>query len=227
MKIKDIPRVERPREKLIKYGPQRLSNSELLAIILGSGKKGENVLQLAKKILKNLSPNKITCVSVGYLTDILKIGQAKACQIVACFELGKRFLKNKTISFVMAPKDVWKEMKDVRNNKKEYFVVFYLDSRNQLIKKEVISIGTLNTSLVHPREVFEPAIKNFASQIIISHNHPSGENKPSTEDIQTTKRLVEAGKILGIEIIDHVIVTNDDYFSFQENQLIKEKEPEF
>jgi DNA repair protein RadC len=96
-------------------------------------------------------------------------------------------------------------MKDVRNNKKEYFVVFYLDSRNQLIKKEVISIGTLNTSLVHPREVFEPAIKNFASQIIISHNHPSGENKPSAEDIRTTKRLVEAGKILGIEIIDHVI----------------------
>lgn len=217
----ELPKVDRPREKLIKYGSQKLTNSELLAIILGSGKKGENVLQLAKKILKNLSPNKITSISVKYLTDILKIGQTKACQIVSCFELGKRFLKNKATSLVMTPKDVWNEMKDVRNNKKEYFVVFYLDSRNQLIKKEVISIGTLNASLVHPREVFEPAIKNFTSQIIVSHNHPSDEDQPSDEDIQITKRLIEAGKILGIEIIDHVIVTNESYFSFQEHQLIK------
>lgn len=221
MKIKELPKIERPREKLIRYGPQKLSNSELLAIILGSGKKGENVLQLAKKVLKEFPKNQLVNVSIKHLIEVEGIGSTKACQIVSCFELGKRFLKNKAINLVMTPKDVWSEMKEVRNNKKEYFVVFYLDNRNQLIKKEVISIGTLNTSLVHPREVFEPAIKNFTSQIIISHNHPSGEDKPSEEDIQITKRLIEAGKILGIEIIDHVVVTSDSYFSFQEHQLIK------
>ena len=221
MKIKELPKIERPREKLIRYGSQKLSNLELLAIILGSGKKGENVLHLAKKILKKFPKDQLSNTSIKRLIEVEGIGDTKACQIIACFELGKRFLKNKTISLVMTPKDVWNEMKEVRSNKKEYFVVFYLDSRNQLIKKEIISIGTLNTSLVHPREVFEPAIKNFTSQIIISHNHPSGENQPSDEDIQITKRLIEAGKILGIEIIDHVIVTSESYFSFQGHKLIK------
>jgi len=221
MKIKELPKVDRPREKLLKYGPEKLTNSELIAIILSSGKKGENVLQLAKKVLKKFPNDQLANIPIKRLIGIEGIGRTKACQIVSCFELGKRLLKNKVISIVMTPKDVWNEMKEIRNNKKEYFVVFYLDSRNQLIKKEVISIGTLNSSLVHPREVFEPAVKNLTSQIIISHNHPSGENKPSEEDIKITQRLIEAGKILGIEIIDHVVVTSESYFSFQEHRLIK------
>jgi len=221
MKIKEMPKIERPREKLIRYGPGKLSNSELIAIILGSGRKGENAIILAKKLLKKFPNNQLSAVSINQLINTSGIGRTKACQMVACFELGKRLLKNKKSQLIMTPKDVWIELKDIRDNKKEHFVVFYLDSRNQLIKKEIVSIGTLNSNLAHPREVFEPAIKNLAGQIIISHNHPSGENQPSDEDAQLTKRLIEAGKILGIEIIDHVIVTSNGYFSFQENKLIK------
>lgn len=145
---------------------------------------------------------------------------SKASQIVACFELGKRFLKGKAAALILSPREVWDEMKEIRNNKKEHFVVFFLDVRNQVIQKEIISIGTLNTSLVHPREVFEPAIRCFAAQIIISHNHPSEDSTPSEEDILVTKKLMQAGKILDIEILDHVIVTKNDFSSMKERRVI-------
>jgi len=222
MKIKDLPRVNRPREKLIKYGPEKLTNSELLAIILSVGNKGENVLQLATRLLKKFPNNQLVNIPIKRLIGIEGIGNTKACQIVACFELGKRLLKNKTSQLIMSPKDVWEDLKDLRDNKKEHFIIFYLDNQNQVIKKEIISIGTINSSLVHPREVFEPAVKNLASQIIIAHNHPSGESQPSNEDLQITKRLIEAGKILGIEIIDHVIVTRNNFFSFREKNIISD-----
>jgi len=218
-KIKDLPKIERPREKLEKYGPEKLSNSELLAVILGSGTKGMNVVQLAKKILKSFGDN-LTKVSVKELKSTFGLGSAKACNIIACFELGKRMLKNKKTVLLITPQEVWRELKDIRDNKKEHFVVFYLDARNQVIKREVISIGTLNANLVHPREVFEPAVKNAAAQIIIAHNHPSGDREPSEDDLGITKRLVEAGKILGIEIIDHIIVTKEGFLSFKEKNLI-------
>lgn len=220
MKIKDLPRINRPREKLLKYGVNKLSNTELLAVILGSGKKGENVIDLAKKLIKKFPNNQLLNISIKHLTEVSGIGKTKACQLSACFELGKRLLKNKQATLILSPKDIWNEMKNIRDNKKEHFVIFYLDIRNQVIKKEVISIGNLNNSLVHPREVFEPAIKNLCAQIIIAHNHPSGENTPSKEDIKITKNLIEAGKILGIEIIDHIIVTANHYFSFKEKNLL-------
>lgn len=148
------------------------------------------------------------------------LGPAKACEIVACFELGKRLLKDKKAELYLKPEDVFGQLKDIRDNKKEHFVILYLDTRNQEIKKEIISIGSLNASLVHPREVFEPAVRNTAAQIIIAHNHPSGDTNPSTEDIHISQRLVEAGKIMGIEVIDHVIVAKNSYFSFKEKGLI-------
>ena len=120
---------------------------------------------------------------------------------------------------ILSPKDVWENCKDIRDQKKEYFVVFYLDTRNQEIEREVISVGTLNANLVHPREVFEPAIKHSCAQIIVSHNHPSGNPEPSTDDIRMTKRLIEAGNILGIEMIDHVIVTKKAYLSIKNHQI--------
>jgi len=224
MKIKELPMVDRPREKLIKYGPQKLSTSELIAVILSSGKKGENVLQLSKRILNKYPNNQLVDIPIKRLIGIEGIGATKACQIVACFELGKRLLKNKTSRLIMSPKDVWEDLKDLRDNKKEHFIIFYLDNQNQVIKKEVISIGTINSSLVHPREVFEPAVKNLASQIIIAHNHPSGESQPSDKDLQITKRLIEAGKILGIEVIDHVIVTKNNFFSFREKGIISDQQ---
>lgn len=219
-KIKDIPRVERPREKLAKYGPGKLSNSELLAIILGTGIKGTNVVELANKILKKFGGNRIADMSCGELKIFSGLGAAKACEIVACFELGKRLLKDKKSILILSPEAAWQELKEIRAHKKEHFVVFYLDARNQIIEKEIISIGSLNANLVHPREVFEPAIKNSSAQIIIAHNHPSGDTEPSQDDIEITKRLVESGKILGIEVIDHIIVTKNGFSSFSEKKLI-------
>lgn len=220
VRLKDLPKIERPREKLIRYGPGRLSNSELLAIILGSGKKGENVIDLSGRILRKYKAERLSVLTYGELRICPGLGPAKACEIVACFELGKRLLKGKASSFFLKPEDVWKELKDICGHKKEHFIVFFLDSRNQEIKREIISVGSLNANLVHPREVFEPAIKNLAAQVILAHNHPSGDPEPSEDDIVLNKRLVEAGRILGIEVIDHIVVSKNGYFSFKERKLI-------
>jgi len=219
-RIKELPKVERPREKLMRYGPEKLSNSELLAILLRSGKKGENVVELAGKILKRFRADKLPYLTFDELKDYPGLGPAKACEIVACFELGKRLLKGKKARIYLKPREVWEELKDIRDNKKEHFVIFYLDSRNQEIKREIISVGSLNANLVHPREVFEPAVRNLAAQIILAHNHPSGDPEPSEDDLTITKRLVEAGKIMGIEVVDHIIVVKNGYFSFKEKKLI-------
>jgi len=220
MRIKDLPKVERPREKLEKYGPERLLNSELLAILLRSGAKGINVVELSSKILKKFSGVGLAKASVKELKNTFGLGVAKACEIVACFELGRRLLQNKQSALLLSPQDVWTELKDTRTHKKEHLVIFYLDVHNQEVKKEVISVGTLSSHLVHPREVFEPAIQNLAAQLIVAHNHPSGNLSPSDEDLEITKQLVEAGKILGIELIDHVIIGKKGFFSFKQQKLI-------
>jgi DNA repair protein RadC len=219
-RIKDLHSADRPQEKLIKYGPEKLSNSELLAIILRTGTKQENVVQLANKILRKFTIENLKNVTFNQLKNIHGLGNTKACQIIACLELGKRLIKDKKVNVLMSPQAVWQELKDVRKLKKEHFVVIYLDVRNQEIVRETISIGTLTSNLVHPREVFEPAVKNLAAQVIFVHNHPSGKPEPSEEDIEVTNRLVEAGKILGISIVDHVIVAEHEYYSFKENHLL-------
>lgn len=219
MKIRDLPKIERPREKLEKYGPNKLTDAELLAIILGTGSKGVNVVELSRRILKKFKGEKLAKANLKELENTFGLGKAKACEIIACFEIGKRLLQGKKAILILSPKQVWEELKDIRNSKKEHFVVFYLDTRSQLIKKEIISIGILNTNLVHPREVFEPAIKNSVAQVIVAHNHPSGDTEPSEDDLKVTRRLVQAGKILGIEIIDHVIVTKDSFSSLREEGL--------
>lgn len=220
MKIKDLPKVDRPREKLEKYGPERLSNSELLAILLGTGTKGLNVIELSNKILKKFSGEGLVKANIRELKNTFGLGVAKACEISACFELGRRLLQSKKSTLVLAPKDVWDALKDIRDHKKEHFMIFFLNTRNQEIQREIISVGTINASLIHPREVFEPAITNLASHIIIAHNHPSGDTEPSMEDLELTKRLQEAGKIVGIEVIDHVIVSKSGFMSFKEKKLI-------
>ncbi len=220
MKIKDLPKIDRPREKLEKYGPERLSNSELLAILLGTGSKGINVVELSSKILKKFSGDGLSKANVKELKNTFGLGSAKACEIVACFELGRRLLQNKQSVLLLSPKDVWDELKYLRDHKKEHFVIFFLDARNQEIKREVISIGSLNANLVHPREVFEPAVRHLAAQIVLAHNHPSGDPEPSEDDLMITKRLVEAGKIMGIEVIDHIIIAKNGFTSFKEKRLI-------
>lgn len=219
-KIKDLPKIDRPREKMEKYGPGKLSNAELLAILLRTGTKDLNVLKLSQKILQKFEKEKFINVTIDDLRGIHGIGTSKACEIIACFELGRRMLKGKKSSILLSPKDVWERMEDIRGSKKEHFVVFYLDSRSQEIQREIISMGTLNESLVHPREVFESAIKNNAASIIIAHNHPSGNLEPSEDDLAITKRLVDSGKILGIVMMDHIIVTKDRFLSMEQERIL-------
>jgi DNA repair protein RadC len=220
MPIKDIEKIEQPREKLVKYGVGKLSDEELLAIILRTGPKGVGVLNLAKRIFKQFPESKLCAAEIKELKKINGVGTVKACEVVAVFELGRRLLMDKSVKLILSPREVWDDLKDLRSSKKEHFVVFFLDTQNQQIKREVISVGTLNSSLIHPREVFEPAIKNLASHIIISHNHPSGSLEPSDEDLQVTKRLCDSGRLLGIEILDHVIVVSTGYMSFKEKNLL-------
>ncbi|MDO8609299.1 MAG: DNA repair protein RadC [bacterium] len=217
MKIKDMLVIDRPREKLIKYGVQRLEDKELIAILLGTGQKGLSVLELSSKILKQFRKQQLIDCTFEELQSIHGIGKTKACILLSAIELGKRLIKHKQTTLVMQPIDIWKDLPEIRKSKKEHFIVYYLDVRNQVIKKEIISIGTLNASLVHPREVFEPAIQNSAAQIIICHNHPSDDPTPSEEDMILTKRLIQAGEILGIEIIDHVVVSLHSFYSCKEH----------
>lgn len=214
-KLKDISKVDRPREKLEKYGPEKLTSPELLAILLRTGTKDCNVLELSKKILQKFPTEKLLNASIKELSEIHGLGKVKACEIIACLEFGRRILKGKKATLILSPKDVWENCQDIRDHKKEHFVVFFLDTRNQQIQREIISIGTLNANLVHPREVFEPAILHNAAQIIVCHNHPSGNPEPSDEDLAITRRLQEAGKILGIEVLDHVIVTKTTFLSIK------------
>jgi len=221
-KIKDIPKLERPREKLIKKGPKALKKEELLAIILRTGLKGKNAIQVANDILIKYGNKKFLLASYQELRNIKGVGPTKAAQILAAIELGSRLFKEKPEQeiYIHSPEDTIKIISGLKNNKKENFVALYLDARNKLIYQETISIGSLNASIVHPREVFEPAIQYLAAQIILAHNHPSGDPEPSTEDLAITKRLVESGKILGIEITDHIIVAKNGFISFKAKRLL-------
>ncbi len=219
-KIKDIPKIDRPREKLLKYGPDKLSTTELLAILLRTGIKGINVVELSNRILKLFGTENIQHIAVSDLRKIKGLGPVKSAEIVACIALGKRLLQEKQPFQAISPQNVFESLKDIRALKKEHLIAIYLDTRNQEIHREIISIGTLTASLVHPREVFEPAVRHLAVSIFVVHNHPSGDTEPSEDDLVITKKLVEAGKIMGIEVLDHIIVTGKNFLSFKEQGLI-------
>ena len=221
-RIKDLPEFERPREKLINKGTKALKKDELLAIILRAGIKGKNALQVAKDILVKYGDKKLLGASYEELRNIHGVGPTKAVQILAAIELGSRLFKEKSEKevYINSSEDAIKELAHIKENKKENFVVLYLDARNKLIYKETVSIGSLNANLVHPREVFEPAVRYLAAQIVLAHNHPSGDPEPSEDDLEITKRLIESGKILGIEIVDHIIITKTGFTSFKEKNLI-------
>jgi DNA repair protein RadC len=222
-RIKDLPKSERPREKLSRYGAEFLKDKELLAILLGTGTEGKNVLSIAQDILSRFSKKRLLGLSFDQLKQIKGIGPAKACQILAAFELSKRVLKvdnSQTTPTIQTPKDVIAQVSYLKNYKKENFVVLYLNSRNELLNKETISIGTLNANLVHPREVFEPALTGYSSSVVFIHNHPSGNPEPSEDDLKITKQLTTAGKILGIDVLDHVIIAKKGFTSFKDKGLL-------
>lgn len=223
--IKEMPENERPREKLIRYGCHTLSNSELLAILIRTGSKEHSALELAN-ILLSYDDNGIRFLAnctVEELSVIKGIGHSKACQIIAAVELGNRLSRSRLElkRTIKSPEDVTNIfVNDMRFLEKEHFKVIFLNTKNEIIAYETISIGSLNSSIVHPREVFNRAIKKSSASLILLHNHPSGNPEPSKEDIHITKRLVEAGKIIGIEVLDHIIIGDGEYFSLKENSLI-------
>jgi len=222
--VRDLPRQERPRERLQKFGPEALSAQELLALVIGRGIPKKSVMSIAQELLVRFgNVRAISQATIEELSQIKGIGLAKAAQIKACFELGKREelepeLKNFNIK---DPESVVKAIRaSIKDKAKEHFKLILLNPRNKIIGISTISIGTLNASLVHPREVFKDAIMHTAASVVLAHNHPSGDPEPSEDDIKITKKLVDSGKILGIEVLDHIIIGKNNFCSFKERGLI-------
>lgn len=224
MTIKKMAYNERPREKMLSKGEKHLSNAELLAILLRNGTKNKNAIELANYIInKDLQGIRyLKDVTIEELCEIEGIGLSKATQIKAALELGIRVASYKPDKYaVKNPWDIYKYyMESLRYEMKEVFKVVLLNTKNEIITDIDVSVGTLNSSLVHPREVFREAIKRSTNKIILMHNHPSGNIEPSKEDKNITNRLIKCGDIIGIEVIDHIIIGDGVYFSFKENMII-------
>ncbi len=222
--VKELPFDDRPREKLLLRGAQNLSDAELVAILLRTGKKGKSVVEISRELInseRNLAV--LATRSIESLTKISGIGKDKAATLAAAFELSRRILSQPKWLFnkkITSPQDIGDIFIPIlRDEVKEKFLVVCLNSSNKIIKQETISVGNLNSSVVHPREIFKVAIDNNSASIILIHNHPSGNPEPSNEDIRITKKLVESGKILDIPVFDHVIIAGETYTSFVEKRL--------
>jgi len=216
--LRDLHKDDKPREKLVAKGVEALKNEELLAILLGSGVQGKDVRKLAKEIVV-LMDEGFDRLSLQALCDIHGLGVAKASQILASIELSKRYLirSNKRIT---SAEDVYEELKSFSTKSQEHFLTITLDGASHIINTRTVFIGTLNQSLVHPREVFADAIADRAAGIIIAHNHPSGTLEASRADVQITQRLKEVSKLVGIELLDHVILAKDGFYSFSDEGLL-------
>lgn len=220
MMIRDVHIADRPRERLIRQGAESLSNQELVAILLRTGTREESVLMLANRILKTFDKiQDLRDATVEEMMAVKGIGQAKAVQILAAVEIGKRlYQKHSEGRYVIrSPEDAAAYlMTDMSSLLQEHFVVLFLNVKNEVLHKQTIFIGSLNSSIVHPREIYREAVKRSAASIIAAHNHPSGNPAPSPEDIEVTKRLVEAGSIIGIDLLDHVIIGDHKFISLKE-----------
>lgn len=220
LKIRDLPSIDKPREKLIHDGPSALSLRELLAIVLVTGTTKEGVLDMAGRLVREYGERGVVAeTDPSKLSEELGIPLVKACQIVAVGELGRRFYEKNPSGFTVIRNaaDVYEYLGDMRTLSKEQLRGLYLNSHNHIVHDEVISIGTVNSNLVHPREVFRPAIEYSAAAVILAHNHPSGIPDPSDEDRRVTEQLVKAGKLIGIEVLDHVVIAKDGWKSINAN----------
>ena len=219
MKIKEIPKEERPRERLIKYGANNISNEELLAILIKTGTKNNSVKDIADLVLKKIENlNNLENININTFLDISGLGRVKTIELMAAIELGRRIflMKNNSNTIIYNNPDIIYEdnLFLFLGKKQEYFYCLYLDNRNNLIERKLLFMGTLNRSIVHPREIFKEAYLTSASKIVCMHNHPSGDITPSIEDIRLTKSLIEIGKLQGIMVADHLIMGDDNYYSF-------------
>lgn len=220
LKIKDLPAEEKPREKLLKHGVASLSASELLAVVLNTGTKKEGVLEMSGRIIKDYGEGGLMSQkNPQALLKDLNIPIGKSMQIVACAELGRRFFQKNNSSFptIRTAREVYEYTKDMQNLSKEHLRGIYLNAHYKVIHDEIISIGTVDVSVIHPREVFKPAIEHSAVALILVHNHPSGVTSPSEADLSITSQIIKAGKFLGVDLIDHVIVTKDSFASIPES----------
>lgn len=213
-RIKDLPDFERPREKLVARGPQALSDAELLAVLIHTGTKGKSAIELASAVLKEAGPH-FARWTVADFVRFAGIGEAKACQILAALELARRHFQRGP-GRIEKPEGALPYLAPIRDRKQEHFLSLTLNGAHEVIESRVVTVGLLTSSQVHPREVFADAIADRAAAVILAHNHPSGNLDPSPEDLALTRQLVEAGKILGIEVLDHVIVTKHGHRSLKE-----------
>ncbi|WP_010270861.1 RadC family protein [Paenibacillus senegalensis] len=220
LSLHEIPQEDRPRERMQRFGAQVLSNSELLAILLRTGSYQESAVTLAQRLLSEAgSLHGLVGMSVEQLTQLKGIGLAKALQVKAGIELGRRLAASSQEAKVQirSPRDVFSLLsEEMRYLQKEHFVCLFLNTKNHVLARETLSIGSLNASIVHPREVFHAAIRRSSASIICVHNHPSGDPSPSPEDIEVTARLADAGRIVGIEVLDHIIIGDNKYCSLKE-----------
>jgi len=224
IRMKDVPKEERPRERLLQLGESQLTNQELLAILLGSGTKNESVMDIANRLLIHFEGIKLLeHATIEEITSIKGIGKVKGVTILAALELGRRIRQYTPEDryVIRSPQDGANYvMESMRHLNQEHLAALFLDTKNQIIHKRTIFVGSLNSSIVHPREIFREAVKRSAASIICVHNHPSGDPTPSKEDIHVTKRLVEAGKIMGIELLDHIIIGNRKFVSLKEKGFL-------
>jgi DNA repair protein RadC len=217
--IKELPEHSRPREKLRERGPAALTDDELVAAIIGMGTAGIDVRSMARNVVTLLRDNR-TALTLEQLTLVPGMGLAKSGQILAAFELARRYLLPESTRIECA-EDVLPLVADIRDKSQEHFVSISLNGANEVIQKRIVTVGLLDRSLVHPRDVFADVITDRAAAVIFAHNHPSGDLQPSDEDVKTQLRLIEAGRILGIRVLDHVIVSRKGYFSFEESGLLR------
>lgn len=219
MKIHELPKSSRPRERFLKFGPESLSDAELLALILRTGTYNENVIEMSNRLISKFTLDKLFDSTIIELKKIKGIGESKAIQILTIAELTKRCNQvKKSKTKISSAKDVFDLLNDeLKEKTKENFYVILLNTKNKILKIEKISIGILDATIIHPREIFKPAIKNSAARIILAHNHPSGDPSPSDEDLNITKKIMSIGELIGIEVIDHIIIGNENYWSYLES----------
>ena len=220
MRIHDMPKQNRPRERFLKHGPQALSDAELFAIILRTGSKGENVIDMSNRLIAEHGLDKLFECSLAELQGIKGIGPSKAMQLLAMAELGKRHAQVKhPVKKITCAKDVFDLFHDrLKDEKQEHFIVLMLNTKNHIIGEQLISKGTMDSTIFDAKTIFKPVLKNSASKIVLIHNHPSGDPTPSREDLDITKRIINAGNSLDINVVDHVVIGKEEYWSWRDKQ---------
>lgn len=219
--MKDLPKSQRPRERLEAVGPQNLSLAELIAIILGTGTKQQNVLTLAHRVVRTIQSHPTDNLTISDLSKLKGLGSIQAGKLIAALELGTRFTSQLSTSKITSPQDVINATQQLNRKSREHLLGLYLDARHRLIKKYTLAIGSLNQTILEPRDVFNQALRLPCTSLILVHNHPSGNPQPSQDDKVLTQHIQQAGTLLGITLTDHIIIAKDDYFSFKESGLLQ------